>query len=292
MRKKRRNNKISILIVPEDNVEPYSFRLRTKWVKVAYVVGILLVAHIVVGAFFYWKYAQELSKNKQLRSLNSQLKEDNKRVLSLANQFYALEKDYQKVRTLLGIDSEHLPEVGGRYQASESSVQLDKIVPVKHTNIRPSPKTIATKKRYILSPKKNKMHEYADDVPTLLPVEGFMTQDFRKKGWFLPKNHTGIDIVAKKGSIIRAAGSGIIIFSNWTFDLGNLIIIDHGNGILSYYGHNQRLLKGEKNYVKKGEPIALLGSSGKSSGPHLHFEIWKDGLPVDPKEYIVAFQEK
>jgi murein DD-endopeptidase MepM/ murein hydrolase activator NlpD len=141
-----------------------------------------------------------------------------------------------------------------------------------------------------LTTRKRKVDRFPENLPTLLPVEGFLTSDFKKESWFIPKTHTGIDIAAKKGSVVRAAGAGVIIFANWTFDLGNLIIVDHGDGVFSYYGHNQRILKGEKSYVKKGEAIALLGSSGRSSGPHLHFEIWKDGVPVDPKEFILAFQ--
>ncbi|MFQ5636631.1 MAG: M23 family metallopeptidase, partial [bacterium] len=144
---------------------------------------------------------------------------------------------------------------------------------------------------YLLTPRKSKIHNYAENVPTLLPVKGFLTLDFQKDGWFSPKTHTGVDIVAKKGTLVRAAGGGVVIFSNWTLDLGYLVIIDHGGGLLSYYGHNQRLLKPERTFVKKGEPIALLGTSGKSSGPHLHFEIWNDGVPVDPKEYILAFEK-
>ena len=122
-------------------------------------------------------------------------------------------------------------------------------------------------------------------------MRGFLTKDFQEEGWFAPKTHSGIDIVAKKGSVIRSAGTGVIVFANWTYDYGNLIIINHDGGLISYYGHNQRILKPENGFVRKGEPIALLGNSGKSSGPHLHFEIQKDGVPVDPKKYILAFNE-
>lgn len=101
--------------------------------------------------------------------------------------------------------------------------------------------------------------------------------------------HMGVDIAAPRGSFVRAAGDGTVIFSGWTEDLGNLIILYHGNGFFTYYGHNQRLLKLRNSYVRKADVIAMVGSSGASSAPHLHFEIWKDGLPLDPKEYILAF---
>ncbi|MCH7756174.1 M23 family metallopeptidase [candidate division KSB1 bacterium] len=289
----RRAQKVSILIVPEDDAEPYSFRISTNMVKLLYVVGAVLIVHIVVGAIFYWKYAGLYSYNKQVLAYNSQLQKDNKRVIALADQFYALENEYKKVKGLLGVDlesSQQMAGVGGR-QNLVSSQLFENIVPTVQIS-RESPLDVkADNKQFFLSPKKNKIHNFAESLPTLLPVKGFLTLDFQKEGWFQPKTHSGIDIVAKKGTLIRASGAGVVIFAGWTYDLGNLIIIDHGGGILSYYGHNQRLLKSEKIYVKKGEPIALLGTSGKSSGPHLHFEIWKDGLPVDPREFILAFNE-
>jgi murein DD-endopeptidase MepM/ murein hydrolase activator NlpD len=71
--------------------------------------------------------------------------------------------------------------------------------------------------------------------------------------------------------------------------LGNLVIIYHKNGYFTYYGHNQRLLINRNSVVKKGSTIALVGNSGISSAPHLHFEIWKDGIPLDPKDYLLAY---
>ena len=112
------------------------------------------------------------------------------------------------------------------------------------------------------------------------------------KDWYFPNKHLGIDIAGKKGTPVRAAADGVVLFANWTDDLGNLIIINHLNNFLTYYGHNQVLLKRERGSVKKGEIIALLGSSGKSTAPHLHFEIWKDGMPVDPQEYLIVLKNR
>lgn len=287
---KRRSDKISILIVPEDNTEPYSFRLKTKVVKLLYVVAALLLVHIVVGAIFYWKYARLYSYNQTVIAFNTRLQEDNKRVVSLADQFYTLEKEYDKVRHLLGVEKEQPTQATAEDNRLQRPALVDNILPAVKTD-RSAGEIPEKRGGYLLTPKKSKYHDYAENLPTLLPVKGILTQDFQRDGWFGPRRHTGIDIVAKQGTIIRAAGSGTIIFANWTYDLGNLVIINHGNGIFSYYGHNQRILKPEKGYVQKGEPIALLGTSGKSSGPHLHFEIRKDGEPVDPKEYILAFNE-
>ena len=88
---------------------------------------------------------------------------------------------------------------------------------------------------------------------------------------------------------MSAAADGYIVFSGWTYDDGNMVIISHGGGYFTIYKHNQSLLKSANDFVKRGQPIALLGNSGNTSyGPHLHFELWKDGQPQNPDEYLIA----
>jgi murein DD-endopeptidase MepM/ murein hydrolase activator NlpD len=120
--------------------------------------------------------------------------------------------------------------------------------------------------------------------PLVTPVRGFLTQGFDPS-----RNHFGIDIAAQRGTPIYAAGDGVVVFSGWTYDDGNMVILAHGGGYLTVYKHNQSLLKSTLNGVKRGEAIALLGSSGETSrGPHLHFEVWKNGVPQDPNGYLLV----
>lgn len=287
----KRSKRITILVVPEDDAEPRSYRIRTKILPVIYVIGTLLLLHIIMGGVFYWKYADLQDYNDEVLSRNSRLRQDNKRVVALADQFYALEREYQKVRSLLGVEPEINATESSIGSMIESKRAFDNIVPAVKTSEDSRISVLANSQGFLLTPRKSKLHDYAENLPTLLPVKGILTQDFQKDGWFGPRRHSGIDIVARKGSVVRASGAGIIVFANWTYDLGNLVIVNHGDGILSYYGHNQRILKHEMSHVKKGEPIALVGSSGKSSGPHLHFEIRQDGQPVDPKRFVLAFRQ-
>lgn len=115
------------------------------------------------------------------------------------------------------------------------------------------------------------------------PTQGFITRKYD------PANrHFGIDIAGKVGTAIYSAADGHVIFAGWTVNDGNMIIIAHNNGFVTFYKHNQALLIGSNTTVKRGEPIALLGNSGKTSfGPHLHFEVWFNGMPRDPGEFIV-----
>ncbi len=115
------------------------------------------------------------------------------------------------------------------------------------------------------------------------PLQGILTNHFNPA-----TRHYGIDIVADKGSPIKATLDGTVIFSTWTLTTGYTIGIQHANNLISVYKHNDVLLKEEGNYVKAGEVIGIIGDSGTlSTGTHLHFELWFNGNPINPADYIV-----
>jgi murein DD-endopeptidase MepM/ murein hydrolase activator NlpD len=120
--------------------------------------------------------------------------------------------------------------------------------------------------------------------PLQRPTDGFVTQGFDPS-----RNHFGIDFAAKRGTAVHAAADGRVVFAGWSYDDGNMIVLSHGSGYLTVYKHNQTLLAGTQTSVKRGELIALLGTSGRTSqGPHLHFEVWRNGRPADPNEYLIT----
>lgn len=97
--------------------------------------------------------------------------------------------------------------------------------------------------------------------------------------------HSGIDIGVVSGTAVPAADSGTVIYSGWAEGYGYFVMIDHGDGIVSCYGHNEELLVQEGDKVSKGDVISLSGSTGYSTGPHLHFEVRQDGEPIDPTSF-------
>jgi len=100
------------------------------------------------------------------------------------------------------------------------------------------------------------------------------------------KLHTGVDIGAPNGAKINAAGSGVVIFSGWYGAYGNAVIIDHGNKISTLYGHMSSRAVTEGQEILAGQNIGRVGSTGWSTGPHLHFEVRKDGVPTNPMAYF------
>jgi murein DD-endopeptidase MepM/ murein hydrolase activator NlpD len=98
--------------------------------------------------------------------------------------------------------------------------------------------------------------------------------------------HAGLDFAASYGSKIRAADSGRVIFAGWYGGYGRAVIIDHGNGLTTLYGHTSELYVSEGQAVERGQAIGAVGSTGFSTGPHLHFEVRRNGTPVDPANYL------
>ena len=94
--------------------------------------------------------------------------------------------------------------------------------------------------------------------------------------------HTGIDLAAPYGTPIKAAGDGRVVFADTKPVYGRTVIIDHGSGMITHYGHNSKLLVEEGEQVQKGDIIALMGSSGRSTGPHVHFALEYNGEFINP----------
>ncbi|MEI6860153.1 MAG: M23 family metallopeptidase [Shewanella sp.] len=98
--------------------------------------------------------------------------------------------------------------------------------------------------------------------------------------------HKGIDFAGKEGSKVVATAAGVITWAGTMFGYGELIEIDHGNGLRTRYGHNKSLLVTVGDVVAKGEGIALLGSTGRSTGPHVHYEVLRGGQQIDPQKFV------
>ncbi len=122
-----------------------------------------------------------------------------------------------------------------------------------------------------------------------MPVQARLTSPYGYRThpiYKVRKLHTGMDLAAPTGTPIHAAGDGIIVFAGRWGGYGNCVIVDHGGGTATLYGHCSRLAVSEGQNVGEGQTIAYVGSTGLSTGPHLHFEVRRDGHPVDPMGYL------
>lgn len=127
-------------------------------------------------------------------------------------------------------------------------------------------------------------------LPTRKPAIGYFTSGFGIRKAPLGgkvKMHEGLDIANHPGTPIKASADGVVTFANTKAGYGQTVILDHGYGLQTWYAHTRKMLVKGGQKIRRGETIALLGNSGRSTGPHLHYEVRVNGIPVDPLSYIL-----
>ena len=128
-------------------------------------------------------------------------------------------------------------------------------------------------------------------TPSIMPTTGWLTSAFAAERvhpiLHLARPHEGIDIAAPMGAAIEAPAAGVVTDVRWEDGYGNMLTIDHGYGLVTRFAHCSRIFVVRGTRVKRGQKIALVGSTGLATGPHLHYEVWVNGKPVDPLHYVL-----
>lgn len=154
----------------------------------------------------------------------------------------------------------------------------------KELDLNPSKEDSLLREKVAKEDKYNLFESATSKVNFVLfpPVTGTISE-----GYNIKEKHFAVDIVVAKDTPVKSAADGTVIFAAWNTQTGYVIIVDHGNGLISTYKHNASLTKAQGDLVKAGEVIAISGNTGElTTGPHLHFELWSDGYPIDPTAFI------
>jgi len=240
-------------------------------------------------------------QNREVISQRRQIKKFAQEINGLKSQILGLNNFEKKIRIIANIerseDQDGLFGVGG-----PPPEDLDTTIPLKekhHSLLREMHDQTGRLKLASANQGKQfkSLIEYLEgqvnllaSTPAIRPVDGWVTCGFGyRKSPFTGKRefHKGIDIANRKGTPIIASADGIVTFSGTKGLLGKTIMIDHGHGMVTRYGHAQKLLKKRGNRVKRGETIALVGNSGRTTGSHVHYEILLNGIQINPKKYIL-----
>ncbi|MEH2459277.1 murein hydrolase activator EnvC family protein [Nostoc sp.] len=221
--------------------------------------------------------------NKQKTEVEQQKNE----IALMREQLLAQKTDYQtqaqsQSELIQRLNSDRLALEAAQNQLERESKNLEVLIQQKVAEAKATEEAQAkTNSRTSLIIRGTGVMVYPSDAPTSSPF-----------GWRMHpilgyrRFHAGLDFAASYGSTIRAADSGIVIFAGWYGGYGRAVIIDHGKGITTLYGHTSELYVTEGQAVKRGQAIAAVGSTGLSTGPHLHFEVRRDGTPVNPANYL------
>ena len=294
-RRRKSSRLFNVIVVPvEEGGKTRSFRTSRLTIFALIFLGVCVTVAVTLAALVYTPVALYVPiPNPGLEQKYGRQILDMQQRLSALTEEVVLVRDYNsQVRKALGEDAPRDTSAGRNLpKMKPSSRQESALAPrgLLHTG-----GTEAAPGAEPVMDEESSPAGYASVVsvtgpartafPLLTPVEGFLTQGFDPS-----RNHFGIDIAAQRGTPVYAPGDGVVLFAGWTYEDGNMLIIAHGGGYATVYKHNQTLLKNTLNGVKRWEPIALLGSTGKTSaGQHLHFEVWRNGVPQDPNDFLLV----
>jgi murein DD-endopeptidase MepM/ murein hydrolase activator NlpD len=266
------NKSISVIIVPHDNARTFNLRFSYRLLYLFSALVAVLIVAILVFVFTYGRVLYGAQQGARLARENEELKLQAAQIDSLQLELLNLHTFSVQIRSMLGVDL-----------TREDSMLVAKFSPAATT-----PATLSDETGEGVGAREQK--RMLDAMPSLWPVRGYVTRGFHITGGEKSANyHPGIDIAATRDTPVKAAGEGLVVTSTYDETYGYVVEIDHGYGIYTLYGHNDRNLVKVGDRVARGDPIAFLGSTGKSTAPHLHFEVRKNGIPVDPKEYLLDY---
>lgn len=245
---------LTVMLVPEGGREARTFRLSYRLLRAMAGVASVAALGLTLVAGSWWYLAARASRVSELEHRVQSLQAERARVQELGRKMEAIEQQYAHIRSLFGANALDapsdvwLPPSMGNARSSRGSATRD-VTPASKPSSWP------------------------------LTERGFVTQGLLdgEEG-----HHTGVDIAVATDSYIRAAGAGTVVDVGEDPVYGRFVIIDHGDGYTSLYGHASLNLVSRGQRVRQDEVIALSGSTGRSTAPHLHFEILKDGEAVDP----------
>ncbi|NLI15966.1 MAG: M23 family metallopeptidase [candidate division Zixibacteria bacterium] len=264
------NKFINILIIPEGKEPSYNFRLSVKTLKILGGVVCIWVLLMITGTIFLGKLLDRSRQVEILAEKNQKLMEQNARVIEIEKEYKKNRELMARIAGLAGIDLESVgPNQESNYYIGAADTQRGNV-----TGIPGDGASLPERQLDSLR------------TPQGRPLYGWITRNFNPGENYGKDKHDGVDIAVKEGTPVTATATGEVSFAGWDEDFGNMVIIDHGNGYKTIYGHNQKLLVEVGDKVFKGKVVALSGNSGKSSAPHLHYGITKDGEPIDPAPYL------
>jgi murein DD-endopeptidase MepM/ murein hydrolase activator NlpD len=270
---KRRRKQLSVLVIPDDGSRTLEFKVSHWVLHVAAATLLCMLLLVVTGMVFFWQARAWERIAESLKRQNTRLRVEVERIDELTQVVGQIKHVNQQLRNMLSPspDTDYASSgYGDDYGTAEDAVGQVVTVsgrPVTHLDEPLDPR----------------------QVPSIWPVSrslGWITADFQETEGVLKARHLGIDIAAPKGATVYAAADGKVVLADTDEVLGQVVAIDHFGAFMTRYGHNAAILVSVGEDVRKGQPIALVGNTGRSSAPHLHYEVLEGGEHRNPRDYI------
>jgi murein DD-endopeptidase MepM/ murein hydrolase activator NlpD len=297
-------NTFVVKIIPPKGYSVYRLKFTRR--HLAAIASALLAVLLAAAAFHTYQLRVAESDVRALQSLTSEqeskLQAIDKQADALANQLRAVQRENAEIKRLIGADrggrnqhaalpAAHVPHVAD-FDAVQARLrtlaQASDATRVDATRLQRLAMRVLNLRRM----ESIARERILASIPSLNPVNGAIAAGFgwRTNPW--PEFHKGVDLEADFGTVVHATAAGIVASSGWDSGYGIKVDIDHGNGYHTWYAHLSRSAVIPGQHVTKGEPIAFSGSTGESTGPHLHYQVMYLGQAVDPQPYLTGVPAK
>ncbi len=281
-----KNRKITILIVPDFEGTPYTFKISLIALRIGAIACVLGLIFFIVISFTWSGLFRKAGLADSLARENEQFREEQQRITELEARVQNLKSFEDQIRRALGSDL--TTENGEIIYPVVNSHQINGNLYPQFDGSAGKVSRSVTAHSALPVTGNQAVVQSGMEIPSMWPVEGFISRGFEWNPVVPGRSHPGVDIAGREGAVVKATAGGIVVWSGWSARYGNLIVLAHPSGYFSVYGHNQVVLVEPRQRVNRGSPIALLGNTGQSSAPHLHFEIWLDNQPLDPLVLLSA----
>ena len=258
----RGRRSISIMVQRDGALQSRTYRAPEWAVQAAFVLGVAVSGLLILGVAFYGPIARQAARVPPLEREVERLRTENLRVRELAAALDTVEANYERLRRMVGADI--VPD----------RVVLGSALPVAPPVLATVPGAVA-----VFQPGPSRPRHWP------LDERGYVTRG-QALADSTQEEHPGIDIAVPVGSIVRASGGGIVLQAGEHAAYGRFVLLEHPDGYQSMYGHLSRILAVQGAAISAGEVIARSGNTGRSSAPHLHFEIRLNGVSIDPETLV------
>jgi murein DD-endopeptidase MepM/ murein hydrolase activator NlpD len=279
----------TIMFIPEGNAKTFSIHVNR---NILYSL-MIFIAIFTLGFLCLLLKSGEIATKLQLvyalTQENKNLKEENNKLNFIRTKIAKIEvlgEYLQRVATAAGENTQKPPFGVGVIKQSDETVFKKDGLDDNVDKLR-----LSSSEAYQESKQKGDASEgFLAAVPNIQPTEGWITRRYIATANDTEPSHSGIDFAATSGTLIRSTAPGVVddVYKDAYFGL--MVTIKHGYGFSTRYGHCLQVLVAKGDHVERGQTIALVGNTGRSSAPHLHYEILKEGKNVDPMEYIIRGQ--
>jgi murein DD-endopeptidase MepM/ murein hydrolase activator NlpD len=265
------------MFIPDDNGKTFTLKIHKYVLRSLLIFSVLFITGMILLLYKSGEIAAKLQLTHLIKMENAELSRENENLKRLSVKLESIEQLSKYIHQLA------LPDE----LVSVSEEKAKK--PSKQKREVDEEKSIPEMTRAQL-PAIDSSADLSSSIPNIPPVEGWITRQFSTDSIGEQVGHQGLDFAAALGTPIRATASGTVEAIQNDKIFGLSVIIRHDHGFITKYSHCSKILVNENEKVRKGQTVALVGNTGRSTAPHLHYEIIKDGKNIDPSKHLLVHQ--